>query len=96
MERSRILPSILPARIWRKCSGLPISFLRVAISSCDGRVSHYRWGKALKVNPGYGKAIDRRLAGYYDHHFGYSRDLFAVKEHLLPRADAFAEVACAR
>ena len=62
----------------------------------DGRVTHYRWGKALKVNPGYDKAIDRRLAGYYDHHFGNSRDLFAVKEHLLPRADAFAEVACAR
>ena len=52
----------------------------------DGRVSHYRWGKALKVNPGYDKAIDRRLAGYYDHHFGNSRDLFAVNEHLLPRA----------
>jgi formylmethanofuran dehydrogenase subunit A len=62
----------------------------------DGRVSHYRWGKTLKVNPGYDKAIDRRLAGYYDHHFGTSRDLFAVKEHLLPRADAFSEVACAR
>jgi len=62
----------------------------------DGRVSHYRWGKALKVNPGYDKAIDRRLAGYYDHHFGTSRELFAVKEHLLPRANAFAEVACAR
>jgi formylmethanofuran dehydrogenase subunit A len=62
----------------------------------DGRVSRYRWGKALKVNPGYDKVIDRRLAGYYDHHFGVSRDLFAVKENLLPRADAFAEVACAR
>ncbi|HUB65623.1 MAG TPA: formylmethanofuran dehydrogenase subunit A [Methylocella sp.] len=62
----------------------------------DGRVTHYRWGKALKVNPAYDKAIDRRLAGYYDHHFGNSRDLFAVKEHLLPRADAFGEVACAR
>jgi formylmethanofuran dehydrogenase subunit A len=62
----------------------------------DGRVTHYRWGKALKVNPGYDKAIDRRLAGYYDHHFGVSRDVFAVKENLLPRADAFAEVACVR
>ncbi|MGH6834681.1 MAG: formylmethanofuran dehydrogenase subunit A [Methylocella sp.] len=62
----------------------------------DGRVTHYRWGKALKVNPGYDRAMDRRLAGYYDRHFGNSRDLFAVKEHLLPRANAFAEVACAR
>ncbi|MGA7383398.1 MAG: formylmethanofuran dehydrogenase subunit A [Methylocella sp.] len=62
----------------------------------DGRVTHYRWGKALKVNPGYDKAIDRRLAGYYDHHFGNSRDLFAVEENLLPRAGTFREVACAR
>jgi formylmethanofuran dehydrogenase subunit A len=62
----------------------------------DGRVAHYRWGKALKVNPGYDKAIDRRLAGYYDHHFGVSRDLFAVDENLLPRAGTFREVACAR
>jgi formylmethanofuran dehydrogenase subunit A len=62
----------------------------------DGRVTHYRWGKALKVNPGYDKAIDRRLAGYYDRHFGNSRDLFSVKEHLLPHADGFQEVACAR
>src|SRR6202047_4094496 len=62
----------------------------------DGRVTHYRWGKALKVNPGYDKAIDRRLAGYYDHHFGNSRDLFAVKENLFPRAGTFREVACAR
>jgi formylmethanofuran dehydrogenase subunit A len=62
----------------------------------DGRVIHYRWGKALKVNPGYDKVIDRRLAGYYDHHFGNSRDLFAVNENLLPRAGTFREIACAR
>lgn len=61
----------------------------------DGRVTHYRWGRALNVKPVYDKAIDRRLAGYYDRHFGASRDLFAVKEHLLPRGDSFREVACA-
>jgi formylmethanofuran dehydrogenase subunit A len=62
----------------------------------DGRVTHYRWGRALNIKPVYDKAIDRRLAGYYDHHFGNSRELFAVKEHLLPRADSFREVACAQ
>lgn len=60
----------------------------------DGRVSHYRYGRALTVKPAYDKAIDRRLAGYYDHHFCNSRDLFAVKEHLLPHADSFGEVQC--
>src|ERR1700730_198719 len=63
---------------------------------CDGRVTHYRWGTALEVNPGYDRAIDRRLAGYYDDHFGVSRDLFSVKANLLPRAGTFREVACAR
>jgi formylmethanofuran dehydrogenase subunit A len=62
----------------------------------DGQVTHYRWGKALKVNPGYDKAIDRRLSDYYDRHFGNSRDLFTVREHLLPHAEPFREVACAQ
>jgi formylmethanofuran dehydrogenase subunit A len=62
----------------------------------DGRVTHYRWGRALNVKPVYDKAIDRRLAAYYDRHFGNSRDLFAVKEHLLPHADSFREVECAQ
>lgn len=61
----------------------------------DGHVTHYRWGKTLKVNPGYDKAMDRRLAGYYDRHFGVSHNMFAVPEHILPRPDPFQEVACA-
>jgi formylmethanofuran dehydrogenase subunit A len=60
----------------------------------DGRVTHYRWGKALTVKPAYDKAIDRLLSDYYDRHFGNSRDLFAVKAHLLPRAEPFVEVRC--
>jgi formylmethanofuran dehydrogenase subunit A len=62
----------------------------------DGRVTRYRWGKALTVKPAYDKAIDRLLSDYYDRHFGNSRDLFAVKAHLLPRAEPFAEVRCAQ
>ncbi|MBO0733270.1 MAG: formylmethanofuran dehydrogenase subunit A [Methylocapsa sp.] len=61
-----------------------------------GRVTHYRWGKALKLTPGYDKAMDRRLSDYYDRHFGSPRDLFAVKEHLLPRAGPCREVLCAQ
>jgi formylmethanofuran dehydrogenase subunit A len=62
----------------------------------DGRVSHYRWGKTLKVNPGYDKAIDRRLTGYYEQHFGISHNMFAVPDHILPHNDPFQEVACSR
>jgi formylmethanofuran dehydrogenase subunit A len=62
----------------------------------DGRVSHYRWGKTLKVNPGYDKAIDRRLVGYYEQHFGIAHNMFAVPDHILPHNDPFQEVACSR
>ncbi len=62
----------------------------------DGRISHYRWGKALKVNPAYDKAINRRLGAYYEEHFGVSHNMFAVPAHILPRKDPFKEVACAK
>lgn len=62
----------------------------------DGRVTNYRWGKILKVNPGYDKAIDRRLASYYEHHYGVAQNLFAVPAHILPHNEPFQEVACSR
>jgi formylmethanofuran dehydrogenase subunit A len=62
----------------------------------DGRISHYRWGKALKVNPVYDKAINRRLGAYYEQHYGVSHNMFAVPAHILPRKDPFKEVACAK
>ncbi len=62
----------------------------------DGRISHYRWGKALKVTPAYDKAINRRLSSYYDHHYGITHNMFAVPAHALPHPDPFKEVACAR
>ncbi|PNG26129.1 formylmethanofuran dehydrogenase subunit A [Methylocella silvestris] len=61
----------------------------------DGQISHYRWGKALKVRPEYDKAINKRLASYYEHHYGVSHNMFAVPEHILPRNNPFKEVACA-
>ena len=42
----------------------------------DGRISHYRWGKALKVNPAYDKAINRRLGDYYE------RSLWRLAQHV--------------
>jgi formylmethanofuran dehydrogenase subunit A len=62
----------------------------------DGRVMHYRWGKTLKVKPGYDPAIDRRLTGYYEQHYGLSHNMFAVPDHILPRPEPFQEVACSR
>lgn len=62
----------------------------------NGSVSHYRWGKALKVNPEYDKAINRRLGAYYEQNYGVSHNMFAVPANVLPRKDPFKEVACAK
>ncbi|MGB8277003.1 MAG: formylmethanofuran dehydrogenase subunit A [Methylovirgula sp.] len=60
----------------------------------DGRVTHYRFGRALKVSPTYDSGIDRRLARYYDDLYGISPDMFKVPPAALGRDNAFGEVAC--
>ncbi|HEY1736611.1 MAG TPA: formylmethanofuran dehydrogenase subunit A [Methylovirgula sp.] len=62
----------------------------------DGRVTHYRFGRALKVAPKYDKAMDRRLKSYYDDLYGISPDLFKVPAAALGRENPFGEVACGR
>jgi formylmethanofuran dehydrogenase subunit A len=62
----------------------------------DGRVTHYRFGRALKVSPNYDRAIDRRIKGYYDDLYGISPELFKVSASVLGRENAFGEVACGR
>ncbi len=61
----------------------------------EGKVIHYRWGRALKVSPGYDTAMDRRLSTYYDDLYGLSRSVFKVQPHAVTaRENAFEEVAC--
>jgi formylmethanofuran dehydrogenase subunit A len=62
----------------------------------DGRVTHYRYGRALNVQPTYDAATDRRLSRYYDDLYGLSRDLFKVPTQAIAREYAFEEVACGR
>jgi formylmethanofuran dehydrogenase subunit A len=62
----------------------------------DGRVTHYRFGRALKVKPAYDKAINRRLKSYYDGLYGISPDLFKVPTAAIGRDYSFGEVACGR
>jgi formylmethanofuran dehydrogenase subunit A len=62
----------------------------------DGKITHYRTGRALTVQPGYDSNIDRRLSCYYDEAYGLSRDLFKVPEHAIGLDHAFEEIACAR
>jgi formylmethanofuran dehydrogenase subunit A len=62
----------------------------------DGKVTHYRFGRALTVRPGYDAAMDRRMAAYYDARYGLADDFIKVPEHAIPRADPFGLVPCAR
>jgi formylmethanofuran dehydrogenase subunit A len=60
----------------------------------DGRVTHYRFGRTLKVDPDYDRGIDRRLSHYYDDLYGCSRDMFKVPTEALSREHAFEDIAC--
>lgn len=60
----------------------------------DGKITHYRAGRALTVQPTYDSNIDRRLSRYYDEAYGLSRDLFKVPEHAIGLDHAFEEVQC--
>lgn len=62
----------------------------------DGRVTHYRFGKAMKVAPSFDRAINNRIKTYYDDLYGISPDLFKVPAAALGRENPFGEVACGR
>jgi formylmethanofuran dehydrogenase subunit A len=60
----------------------------------DGRVTHYRWGRALTVQPERDRAIDRRMKTYYDDRYGLSDEFIRVPEHALGRPEPFERVPC--
>ncbi len=61
----------------------------------DGRVTHYRWVRALTVQPERDRAIDRRMKAYYEDRYGLSDAFMRVPERALGRADPFERVPCA-
>lgn len=62
----------------------------------DGKVTQYRFGRALTVKPGRDAAIDRRMTAYYDQRYGLSDDFIKVPDFAIPRPDPFELVPCAR
>ncbi len=62
----------------------------------DGEVTHYRKGKALRLNPPADKKMIRRLEGYYQEKYGLSLDWFTFPDAALGVEQPFAEVACGR
>jgi formylmethanofuran dehydrogenase subunit A len=62
----------------------------------NGVIAETVFGRALSVAPGHDRAADRRLAAWYDTHYGVPPSAFDVAPHAVTRADAFEEVPCAR
>ena len=62
----------------------------------DGKVAHYRFGRALNVRPGYDAAIARRMTAYYDERYGLPDDFIKVPDHAIARPDPFGLVPCVR
>jgi formylmethanofuran dehydrogenase subunit A len=62
----------------------------------NGEVTHDRWGRALTVRPERDRAIDRRMARYYEARYGLSDALIKVPDHAVGRPEPFGLVRCAR
>ncbi|GLS28981.1 formylmethanofuran dehydrogenase, subunit A [Mesorhizobium albiziae] len=60
----------------------------------DGEITHYRWGRALRLNPAPDKAMVRRLEDYHQQHYGLSLDWFTFPDSAIQRENPFGEVAC--
>ena len=55
----------------------------------DGKVTKYRFGRALTVRPERDRAIDRRMKAYYHDRYGLADDVIKVPEHALGRPEPF-------
>lgn len=60
----------------------------------DGEITHYRWGKALRLNPPPDKAMVRRLENYHQQRYGLSLDWFTFPDSAIVREKPFREVPC--
>ncbi|MCL6707903.1 formylmethanofuran dehydrogenase subunit A [Pseudomonas sp. R2.Fl] len=60
----------------------------------DGVVTHYRWGKTLRLDPPPDKGIVRRMQAYHEDRYGLSLEWFTFPDTAISRENPFAEVAC--
>jgi formylmethanofuran dehydrogenase subunit A len=60
----------------------------------DGEITHYRWGRALRLNPPADAAIVRRLEDYHQRRYGLSLDWFTFPDSAIARDEPFGEVPC--
>jgi len=60
----------------------------------DGKVTRYRWGRALWVRPERDPGIDRRMKDYYGDRYGLTPDFMQVPDGAIQRPDPFELVPC--
>jgi len=60
----------------------------------NGVVTHYRWGRALRLNPPPDKGMVKRMQAYHEERYGLSLDWFTFPDSAIARENPFAEVAC--
>lgn len=60
----------------------------------DGEITHYRWGRALRLNPQPDAAIVRRMRDYHEERYGLSLDWFTFPDSAILRDEPFREVPC--
>ncbi len=60
----------------------------------NGKVTHYRWGKTLRLNPPPDKAMVKRMKDYHEERYGLSLDWFTFPDSAIQRDAPFAEVSC--
>ena len=71
-------------------------FKHGALVMRDGIPTQQGFGRALVVQPGRDRAIDRRMKAYYGSRYGLSDDLIKVPDHAIGRPEPFELVPCTR
>lgn len=60
----------------------------------NGKVTNYRWGKTLRLNPAPDKAIVKRMKAYHEERYGLPLDWFTFPDSSIQRDEPFGEVSC--
>ncbi|MGC4025981.1 MAG: formylmethanofuran dehydrogenase subunit A [Mesorhizobium sp.] len=60
----------------------------------DGDVTHYRWGKALRLDAPVEASMRKRMEAFHQERYGLSLDWFTFPDSAIMRDEPFAEVAC--
>jgi formylmethanofuran dehydrogenase subunit A len=58
----------------------------------NGKVTHYRFGKTLRLDPPPDKAMVKRMQAFHEERYGLSLDWFTFPDSAIHREDPFAEV----